>query len=60
MRSEYEMRDVMFTRFFSSSLTFEKEDAYLSRCLGPDHLSDGCKVFTVATDSWQGDRRMSG
>lgn len=42
---------------FSPSLTLEREDAHLSWCFGPDYLSDGCKVFTIATDSWSGDRR---
>lgn len=45
--------------FFSSKLSVEKEDAHLSRRLGPNHLSDGHKVFTVAADSWKGGGRMS-
>lgn len=37
----------------------EKEDAHLSWCLGPYHLCNGCKVFTVPTDSWKGNGRKA-
>jgi len=36
-----------------------KEAAHLSWRLGPDHLSDGSKVFTIATDSWRRNSRTT-